>query len=84
MSGLGRRALENIADAGNVAGQDKSFGFSDIVDMINPAQHIPVVSNLYQSAIEDTMGAIAITVGGAIFGGNCGQLLWRVRGWLPI
>jgi hypothetical protein len=66
---------ENIADAGGVSGQDKSFGFSDIVDMINPLQHIPVVSNLYQSATGDTMGAIAQIVGGAIFGGPIGALV---------
>lgn len=66
---------ENIADAGGVDGKDKSFGFSDIVDIINPLQHIPVVSNLYQSATGDTMGAIAQIVGGAIFGGPVGALV---------
>ncbi|HAJ89919.1 MAG TPA: hypothetical protein DCM27_02730 [Rhodospirillaceae bacterium] len=66
---------ENIADKGNVAGKDKSFGFADIVDIVNPLQHIPVVSNLYQSATGDTMGAIAQIVGGAIFGGPVGALV---------
>ncbi len=66
---------ENIADTGTVAGKDKSFGLADIVDMINPLQHIPVVSNLYQSATGDTIGAIAQIVGGAIFGGPIGALV---------
>lgn len=66
---------ENIADKGNVAGKDASFGFSDIVDIVNPLQHIPVVSNLYQSATGDTMGAIAQIVGGGIFGGPVGALI---------
>ena len=60
---------ENIADKGNVAGKDTSFGFSDILDIVNPLQHIPLVSNLYQSATGDTMGAIAQIVGGGVFGG---------------
>ena len=67
--------VENIADTGNIAGKDQSFGFSDIVDMINPLQHIPVVSNLYQSATGDTMGSVAQIVGGAIFGGPIGALV---------
>lgn len=66
---------ENIADKGNVAGKDTSFGLSDIVDIVNPLQHIPLVSNLYQSATGDTMGAIAQIVGGGIFGGPIGALV---------
>lgn len=66
---------ENIADAGNVAGKDKSFGLADIIDIVNPLQHIPVVSNLYQSATGDTIGAVAQIVGGAIFGGPIGALV---------
>ena len=66
---------ENIADKGTDVGQDKSFGFSDIVDIVNPLQHIPVVSNLYQSATGDTIGAIAQIVGGAVFGGPLGALV---------
>lgn len=65
---------ENLADPGKDSGKDKSFGFSDIVDIVNPLQHIPVVSNLYQSATGDTIGAIAQIIGGAIFGGPVGAL----------
>ncbi len=54
---------------------DNSFGFADIVDMINPLQHIPIVSGLYQSATGDTIGSIATIVGGAIFGGPLGALI---------
>lgn len=66
---------ENIADKGGDTGKDKSFGFLDIVDIVNPLQHIPVVSNLYQSATGDTIGAIAKIVGGAVFGGPLGALV---------
>lgn len=67
--------VKNPSFAENIAEPDKeSFGFADIIDMINPLQHIPVVSNLYQSATGDTIGAVAMIVGGAIFGGPLGAL----------
>ena len=66
---------ENLADSGESSGKDKSFGFGDIVDIVNPLQHIPMVSNLYQSATGDTMGSIAQIVGGGIFGGPVGALV---------
>ncbi len=69
--------VENIADKQNDKFPDKvnsSFGLSDIIDMVNPLQHIPVVSNLYQSATGDTIGAIAKIVGGALFGGPIGAV----------
>lgn len=67
--------VKNPSFAENIAEADAdSFGFGDIVDMINPLQHIPVVSNFYQSATGDTIGAIAMIVGGAIFGGPLGAL----------
>lgn len=50
------------------------FGIADIVDMINPLQHIPIVNNVYQSVTGDTIGSIAMIVGGAVFGGPIGAL----------
>ncbi len=65
---------ENLAEENQSAGKDNSFGFSDIVDMVNPLQHIPVVNNFYRSMTGDTIGAIAQIIGGAIFGGPVGAL----------
>lgn len=48
------------------------FGFEDLLDMINPLQHIPVVSTLYQDITGDTISAPAKIVGGGIFGGVTG------------
>lgn len=48
------------------------FGFEDLLDMINPLQHIPVVSTLYQDITGDTISAPAKIVGGGIFGGITG------------
>ncbi|PZP57522.1 MAG: hypothetical protein DI586_00355 [Micavibrio aeruginosavorus] len=52
--------------------EDKSFGFLDVIDMINPLQHIPVVSTFYRNLTGDTIGSAARVVGGAAFGGPIG------------
>jgi|GEM_PF-6243289 len=49
-------------------------GFSDIIDIVNPLQHIPIVSKFYQSMTGDTIGNIAKIVGGALFGGPLGAM----------
>lgn len=50
-------------------------GFADILDTLNPLQHIPLLSNLYQSASGDTPPSVgARLAGGALFGGPLGFL----------
>ncbi len=49
---------------------DISFG--DFLDLINPLQHIPLVSNLYQNATGDKISPVASMIGGAILGGSLG------------
>jgi len=70
----GQSFAENLAASSGKDSKDSSFGIADVVDMINPLQHIPLVSNLYQSVTGDTMGGLAQIVGGAIFGGPIGAL----------
>lgn len=48
------------------------FGFEDMLDMINPLHHIPIVSTLYQDLTGDTISAPAKIVGGGLFGGVTG------------
>lgn len=52
--------------------EEKSFGFMDFVDMINPLQHIPVVGTIYRHLTGDEIGPAARVVGGAAFGGPVG------------
>jgi hypothetical protein len=51
----------------------KVFGAADALDMINPLQHIPIISNLYRAATDDQIkqGGSNI-IGGALFGGGIG------------
>src|SRR5690554_5480943 len=48
------------------------FGFSDFLDIINPLQHIPVVSTIYRELTGDELGAPARILGGALFAGPLG------------
>ena len=52
-------------------GQD-GFTFLDLLDVINPLQHIPVISTLYRSISGDTIDPGAKIAGGTLFGGPLG------------
>lgn len=60
---------------------DKGEGFSfwDLVDMINPLQHIPVVSTIYREITGDKINNAARIVGGAVFGGFAGAIIGGVN-----
>jgi len=51
---------------------DDSFGFFDLVDMINPLQHIPIIGTIYRALTGDEIKPAAQIVGGALFGGPIG------------
>lgn len=50
----------------------ESFGFSDLLDMVNPLQHLPVVGYVYREFTGDTIRPIGQIIGGALFGGPLG------------
>ncbi len=49
-----------------------SFGFHDLLDLINPLKHIPIVSSIYRWLTGDTPGNVARIVGDGLFGGPIG------------
>jgi hypothetical protein len=49
-----------------------SFGFHDLLDTLNPLQHIPVVSAIYRWLTGDTPGNVARIVGDGLYGGPLG------------
>lgn len=59
------------AQSGGLWGSD-GFSFSDILDFINPLQHIPVVSTIYRAITGDEIGVAPRLVGGAVLGGVVG------------
>jgi hypothetical protein len=53
-------------------GQPEEFGFADLFDMVNPLQHIPVVSYVYREISGDEIKPISQIIGGVAFGGAIG------------
>lgn len=53
---------------------DDGLTFGDILDVINPLQHIPVVSTLYREWTGDGIDPVPRIAGGALFGGVVGAI----------
>lgn len=49
--------------------------FSDILDVLNPLQHIPIVNTIYRHLTGDSEGAVADVAGGTLYGGFIGLAL---------
>lgn len=64
--------------------KDDSFGFLDLVDMVNPLQHIPIISTLYRNLTGDTIKPVSEVVGGAAFGGPIGAVAGIVNAFMQI
>ena len=52
-------------------GQD-GLTFGDLIDIINPLQHIPVISTIYRALTDDQIEPGSRLAGGALFGGGIG------------
>lgn len=55
------------------------FNFLDLLDVINPLQHIPFVSTLYRALTGDTIAPASRVAGGALFGGPIGAAVSLVN-----
>ena len=51
------------------------FSFDDVLDILNPLQHIPIVGTVYRAVTGDEIAAGPRMVGGALFGGPIGAAL---------
>jgi len=74
-------ATENITVQGQAPATAKGhlwagdhFSFHDLLDAINPLQHIPVVSTIYRAVTGDTLGEAARVVGDGLYGGVIGVI----------
>lgn len=52
----------------------ESPSFSDVLDAINPLQHIPIVSGIYRAITGDTISSGSKIFGDTLFGGPLGLL----------
>jgi hypothetical protein len=53
-------------------GKNEKFGFYDLLDMVNPLQHIPLVNVAYRKITGDEIKGAPQIIGGALFGGAIG------------
>ena len=76
----GERAPEHLATrldsrehfVDDVPEHDMSWG--DLIDVINPLQHIPVVSSLYRAVTGDEISGSARVMGATLYGGPIGLI----------
>ncbi len=61
-------------DAPFFGGQSGNPSFGDLLDIINPLQHIPIVSTIYQKLTGDVPSPAADIIGGTLFGGPIGLM----------
>jgi len=52
--------------------EKSGFSFHDLLDAVNPLQHLPIVSTIYRSLTGDEPGALSRMVGDGLFGGLMG------------
>jgi len=51
---------------------DDGFSFDDFLDIINPLQHIPIISTIYRHITGDTIKPLEQIAGDTLFGGLTG------------
>ncbi|MBI3676351.1 MAG: hypothetical protein HY243_07005 [Proteobacteria bacterium] len=58
----------------NAKSSDRGFSFDDALDIINPLQHIPIVSTIYRAVTGDTIKPLERLAGDTLYGGVPGFL----------
>ncbi len=53
---------------------DDGMTFADLLDVLNPLQHIPVIGDIYRAATGDEISMGARLAGGTLYGGSLGFL----------
>lgn len=55
-------------------GED-GFTFADLLDVVNPLQHIPIIGTVYRELTGDALSPAARLAGGTLFGGAIGAVI---------
>ena len=70
---LGDMSDQTVPDGtGSSPFGEDGLTFADLLDIINPLQHIPIVSTIYRALTGDEISPAARIAGGALFGGPIG------------
>ncbi|MGB0630849.1 MAG: hypothetical protein ACPGRZ_09150 [Alphaproteobacteria bacterium] len=65
---------DDSVDTGQFWSTEEGPTFSEFLDIVNPLQHIPIVSSIYRAITGDEIGAGPRFIGGILFGGPIGAL----------
>jgi len=68
---VGEATASPVRGALRLFGAD-GFNFGDLIDLVNPLQHVPVLGNLYRRFTGDIAAPAIRVAGGALFGGPLG------------
>ncbi|MGH1404252.1 MAG: hypothetical protein ACRBDL_08400 [Alphaproteobacteria bacterium] len=64
---------------GQKATENNNFGFFDLIDMLNPLHHIPVIGTIYRAITGDEIKPVSNIIGGAVYGGPAGAAIGVVN-----
>ena len=70
-------ASHAVTKAATAKGESEGFldtAFEDLLDIVNPLQHLPVVGTLYRALTDDKIGTVAKVAGDALYGGLWGAV----------
>ncbi|NCO03773.1 MAG: hypothetical protein GW903_06245 [Alphaproteobacteria bacterium] len=67
------RTVKSLASAHHSKNPD-SYKFDDVIDVINPLHHIPVLGMVYRELSGDTIKPASQIIGGGLFGGPIGAI----------
>lgn len=72
------KTLNAYADAGRMITESKAntdqFNFGDVVDIVNPLQHLPVIGMAYRGLTGADLHPMSHIIGGALYGGPVGAV----------
>jgi hypothetical protein len=66
--------INPLLETGKGTGEDH-FSFKDVLDIINPLQHIPIINTIYRKVTGDEISNFSRIAGGALYGGFIGAAL---------
>jgi len=72
--GYGNRPVAGRTNGQQVETESVDLSFGDFLDMINPLQHLPIVSTIYRKLTGDEQSATANVMGGLLYGGPIGLI----------
>jgi len=67
--------LQNKPEKTSGIWEKNSFSVWDIIDAINPLQHIPIISTIYRKITGDEMGYASRIAGDTLYGGALGNMV---------